>query len=129
MKRIQDNLSEKIDMAIDAHKAWKKRLDDAINTRSSLVSVSEATCDTICDFGKWLYGEDISSEIKLSESYVKVRQLHTKFHQQAGVVISGATESDYYKIEHIINDISQYDAISGELVDALLKWKSEILST
>ena len=36
MNRAQNNLSEMIDVSIDAHKAWKRRLDEAINISATI---------------------------------------------------------------------------------------------
>ena len=112
--------------AIEAHKTWKKRLDDAINSRSSLISVAEASSDCVCEFGKWLYGHDITEDVKASATYREVCDLHTQFHKQAGIVISGATGASYYRMEQIVNDITTYDNISIALISLLEKWRANI---
>ncbi|MDR3391158.1 MAG: CZB domain-containing protein [Sulfuriferula sp.] len=74
--------------AINAHMAWKKRLETLLaNTEGRDVLDPLHVCrDDQCDLGKWIHG-DAAHRHGASEEYNRLRKAHADFHQAAAKVI------------------------------------------
>lgn len=78
-----------VNAAINAHMAWKKRLDDLLasqNGRDALDPLHVCRDDQ-CVLGKWIHGE-IAIKLSESEDYHRLRAAHADFHQAAAKVIT-----------------------------------------
>ncbi|MBK8440690.1 MAG: CZB domain-containing protein [Rhodobacter sp.] len=113
--------------AMDAHAKWKLRLKTAMTTRHSDISPEHAACDDRCEFGKWLYSEQISDETRSSMPFVVVRNLHAEFHQVASVALEGALNGSRRARDDTAREA--FDDCSAKLNKALQKWLGEVRAT
>ncbi len=73
--------------AIDAHMAWRQRLEDIIHGKSREdLTVGDITADHLCVLGKWIHGTAKAKYSRLSE-YRELNQSHAAFHLLAGEVL------------------------------------------
>jgi len=114
------SIQDEIEKGIGAHGLWKQRLIDAIETGKSDFTPETVSMDNQCVFGKWLYGCD---HCKSSPYYEDVRELHAKFHQQAGTVLQHALAVQKTQAEELISIGSEYRKISSALTLKLIEWK------
>jgi len=112
--------------AIVAHSGWKTRLQAALNTGKCDVASATAKADNQCDFGKWLYGPDISAVDKQTEFYRTVKQLHAQFHQEAAKVIDWTTSGNKKAAEQSMALGGSYLKASSQLVEAITKWRDSL---
>ena len=82
---------EILEKAIAAHASWKARLRTAVSTGKFDVPVSTVKLDNQCEFGKWLYGPELSASDRQTKNYRTVKQLHAQFHLDAAKVVELAT--------------------------------------
>jgi|GEM_PF-534159 len=73
-----------VDAMIDAHRQWKVRLRDAIETRAR-VDVDTLQRDDCCALGRWLHGDGGRCH-GASPGFVALLARHADFHQTAGAV-------------------------------------------
>jgi two-component system chemotaxis sensor kinase CheA len=60
---------------------------DAVTLRQrGIVPIATVRADNQCNFGKWLYGPEISGGEKQTPQYQDLRQRHAEFHEQASKV-------------------------------------------
>jgi len=116
--------SENITKAISAHGQWKQRLATAIASGTSDFDPEVVKLPDRCEFGKWLYGSDISPEAKGSDYYHKALDLHAQFHVEAGKVLSLALRGDRAQAETLMAPGSQFDSLSTTLTELLNEWKA-----
>ncbi len=112
--------------AITAHSAWTTRLKAAIGSGKLDIPVATVRVDNQCQFGKWLYGEQLSSAEKQTENYHTVRQLHAQFHEEASKVAQFATSGQREAAEKAMNPASAYARISSALTAAIHKWSASV---
>jgi hypothetical protein len=117
---------DSLDKAIAAHAGWKARLRAAARTGTFEVATATVKADDRCDFGKWLYGKDLTPEERQGEHYQKVRTLHAQFHQHAAQVVELATLGQKAEAEQAIALGSPYAQVSTELTGALVKWRESL---
>lgn len=115
-----------INNAIGAHGAWKLKLRTAIDRKSSDASPDNVKCDDQCAFGKWLYGPLMSAEIKDGMPYMVVLRLHAEFHECAAGVLEDALGGKSVRAKATFD--GEFKARSQTLVQALNKWKNEIMA-
>jgi hypothetical protein len=115
---------EAIQAAIAAHTAWKTRLRVAIGTGKFDVSASTVAQDNQCQFGKWLYGPELSGGERQTEHYLTVKQLHAQFHQLAAMVVRLATSGQEAAATQAIDVDSDYGKVSVDLMQALTRWRN-----
>jgi len=108
--------------AIAAHGAWTSRLKTAIASRKLEVPVSTIRADDQCQFGKWLNGGSLSIEERQSPSYRSVKQLHSRFHEEAAKVAQLATAGEAEAARQAMSPSSDYAQTSASLVSALKRW-------
>jgi hypothetical protein len=73
--------------ALDAHDAWKTKLQLEINGESQYpLDVSTIAGDCHCELGKWLHGEGKKAHSKRPE-YQKSLAAHAEFHITAAEVV------------------------------------------
>ena len=90
---VNDNaniVAEIMTSALDAHRAWKTRLQQAIDTGTSTTPVEVAGKDDRCAFGKWLHGPDPFHD-REPERWQQLHDLHEQFHRNAAQILQLAT--------------------------------------
>lgn len=117
----QDNIAK----AIAAHGQWKERLIQAIEAGTSDFDPDVVKQPDRCEFGKWLYGSEISNEAKSSDYYDKAVDLHAKFHVEAGKVLSAALRGDKQDAKRMMAPQSEFADLSSELTQTLNAWASD----
>ncbi|MGB6945331.1 MAG: methyl-accepting chemotaxis protein [Bryobacteraceae bacterium] len=112
--------------AINAHAAWTSRLRAAIGSRHLDIPVATVKVDNQCQFGKWLYGEQLSGEEKQTGHYRTVKQLHAEFHEAASAVAQFAISGQKEAAENAMNPGSEYARVSSALTGALNNWSAAV---
>ncbi len=79
-------VSEIMASALDAHRAWTTRLQQAIDTGTSTTSVEVAGKDDRCAFGKWLHGPDLFHD-REPDRWQQLHDLHERFHRNAAQIL------------------------------------------
>ncbi len=113
-----------ITSAISAHAAWTARLKAAIHSRKLDMPVATVGADNQCQFGKWLYGAEISPADKETETYRTARQFHAQFHEQAAKIAQYAIAGQKEKAESAMSPSGEYARVSSALTNVLNKWSS-----
>ena len=112
--------------AIDAHNAWIKKLDDALQGRNlEEYDPSIVGADHLCKVGKWLYG-DGQSLSKFPE-FEKLRNEHKKFHEIAGQILNFRADKKFGKaLELIRSDLPEASKrVKIGLVSLMLAYQGE----
>jgi Chemoreceptor zinc-binding domain len=110
--------------AVEAHLAWKRRLDDYLAGRSAEELKPEVICqDNLCVLGKWIHGP---GKTRLGE-YQLFRQLideHSKFHYHASKVVAAHQAGD----QALATKLMQEDFLkqSKKTVACLAKLHAEV---
>lgn len=71
---------------LDAHTAWKVRLERDLENPQSSIDVSTVAPDNLCELGKWLYGPAQKMHGHLPE-FEDARRAHAVFHLAAAEVL------------------------------------------
>ncbi len=114
---------DEIKKAIDAHGLWKARLLKALETGKSEYTVESISADNRCDFGKWVYSV---SETERDGHWKTVRELHARFHQQAGNVLGIALRGTPADSVDLMGFGSAYSKASAALTSAMMKWEEAL---
>jgi len=76
--------------AIDAHMAWKARLQAQIaGEADETLEVAAVASDRNCALGKWIFGE-AKQGYGWMEEYATLRDAHARFHACAGAILKDA---------------------------------------
>jgi len=114
---------EVLENAIAAHSSWKSRLRTAVSTGKFDVPVNTVKSDNQCEFGKWLYGPELSASDKQTAHYRNVKQLHAQFHLDAAKVVELATTGQKSAAEASLNMGGVYAKSSTKLTEAVVRWR------
>ena len=117
---------ELIQKAIAAHAAWKARLRAAIGSGTFDAPASTVRQDNQCQFGKWLYGSELSASEKQTEHYRAVKDLHALFHQEAARVVELATTGHKDAAEQTVSASGEYTRVSSALTNAMVRWRNSL---
>lgn len=80
--------------AIDAHLAWRKRLEAAIADQSIAgYEIGTVASDNQCKLGKWL-GQD-AKRFAMMPEYQNLRRAHAEFHLVAGEILAEIRDGSY----------------------------------
>jgi hypothetical protein len=115
-----------IDKAIGSHGLWKRCIRMSIESGKSEMPVETAELTDACDFGKWLSGPTLSPQDKASAHYMKVNELHARFHKAAAAAIGLALAGKKAEAEKMIAGNGSFTAISAELTTAMLEWRRSL---
>jgi len=118
--------TEAIQKAILAHSEWKVRLQKAIETGKVDVDIAQVKADNNCQFGKWLYSEELTPAEKQTVHYGTVRQLHARFHVEAASVLELARAGKKDQALKAMGLVGSYDTASNALTNALTKWQAAL---
>ncbi len=116
-------IKDEIGNAISAHGQWKQKLRVAIDTGASEAKPERVSKDSNCAFGKWLH-ERIEPEHKKSPYYAEVRELHAKFHREAGAILSLAVVGKKDAANERMKMGGEFAKISGQLTKTLQDWRA-----
>jgi hypothetical protein len=116
---------ENINKAMDAHMLWKVKLEKMIETGQSEVSLGVISADNECAFGKWLYSDEITEELKNTEIFKSIVDLHKKFHINAGKIAENAINGKKAEAQSLIGHDSDYNKTSVVLMDSLIKLRKQ----
>ena len=116
-------LKQEIKKAIDAHNDWKKELRKTIQSGKLKTPVNIIERDTECEFGKWLYN-DATAEFKSLPIYREIKDIHAKFHMEAGRVLALAVNGKKEEAKKGIGLGSEFRRLSSTLVLKLSSLKT-----
>jgi methyl-accepting chemotaxis protein len=109
------------DKAIEAHRAWKVRLRQAIADKSHLDA--DTICrDDKCPLGQWLHG-DGERQWGSKPRFVELLDKHAQFHKVAGGVARQINQGQYAQAEKLIGAGSEFAQVSTEVATLLTKAK------
>lgn len=115
-------MKEEIKKAIAAHGMWKARLNEAMTTGKIEIPVATIRQDNQCDFGKWLYSANIDPQLKLSEHYKNVKDLHASFHHVAAKVAELILAGKRGDAEKMMVMSGEYTLTSEKLTKTMMDW-------
>ena len=118
-------MQQQVMNALAAHEGWKRRLHDAIATRSAEITVEQASVDDACAFGKWLHN-DVPWRIRKVWDYANVRKLHAAFHEEAGRVLALALAGQADAAIAAMSTGSPFHTCSERLAYALHDWHGRV---
>jgi hypothetical protein len=113
-----------IELAMTSHAKWATHLTKAIADAHLEIPLATIGSDDVCEFGQWLYGQELSDDDKISADYRAVRDLHAEFHKVAQQVAELAESSNRYEAYKLL--YGEYIASSGKLAIALTAWKEKL---
>jgi hypothetical protein len=77
-----------VQAVINAHLAWRKRLEDCILGHSNEeLDIGTIMQDNQCLLGQWLYGQGARSTLALHPEFAALRESHRMFHLYAARVV------------------------------------------
>ena len=95
--------SLKLQQVMDAHIAWKGRLQKVLDgTSTEKIDLQIASEDRHCFLGKWFYGEGEALYGRMPE-YETARRAHAKFHECAGEVLTQHLLGNDEEAERLLN--------------------------
>ena len=121
------DIREEVKKAIGAHGLWKARLKSAITSGKVDTDPANASKDTLCDFGKWIYS--LKVPYTSSPTYNEIKKLHGQFHQTVGKALGFIQAGQVKSAEQLMSPAGEYTLISQKLVDTLMRWSKENEST
>lgn len=84
----QNFMGLNIQAVINAHLAWRKRLEDLILGNSSEeLDIGVIMQDDLCQLGQWIYGQAARSTLALHPEFAALREAHRAFHLYAARVV------------------------------------------
>jgi len=115
--------ADEISAAIQAHARWLFHLQDAVATGDSKFDPQVVGADDHCDFGRWLYAH-LGSANGSTALLTEIKDLHAKFHQTTGRILSLALKGDMKEASRLIAAGSEFRQLSERLVNKLAELKS-----
>jgi len=116
---------ETLQKAVASHTNWKSRLRTAITRKKFNVPPAVLKADNQCEFGKWLYGPELSNAEKRTEFYGRVVQMHSLFHREAAKVVEWAIAGQEEAAERSLG-IGGYATASADLTRAMNTWRESL---
>jgi hypothetical protein len=122
-------LEHEIARAIRSHKQWKAKLSASIENGTVSADTFDVGNDSICDFGRWLYGSTIPSDARCDPNYVIVQLFHSKFHECAEKVVYLLSEGRKSEASALMASDGEYTKISDQLMTMMVEWKESVHKT
>ena len=116
-------MNEIVMKAIGAHGKWVYHIEEAIKTGVSEFNLATVKTDNNCEFGKWLYN-DATAEFKSLPIYREIKDIHAKFHMEAGRVLALAVNGKKEEAKKGIGLGSEFRRLSSTLVLKLSSLKT-----
>ena len=105
-----------VDSIIDAHRMWKVKLRDAIESRLS-VDTATLSRDDCCSLGKWIYGD--GQRLAGRQSFADLIGRHKDFHTVAGQVGELINRRSYREAEDALAPGTRFSIATSEVVMVL----------
>jgi methyl-accepting chemotaxis protein len=105
-----------VDVYIDAHRQWKVKLRDAIESRGK-VDVATLSRDDCCALGQWIYGD--GQRLSARPGFIDLIGRHKRFHSVAGGVAELINQRHYRQAEDALAPGTPFSAATSEVVLAL----------
>ena len=105
-----------VDAIIDAHRQWKVKLRDAIETGAK-VDVPTLSRDDCCALGKWIYAD--GQRLRARRSFVALVDKHACFHRVAGQVGELINRGEYAAAEDALGHGTPFSSATSEVVQVL----------
>lgn len=104
-----------VQAVINAHLAWRKRLEDCILGRSNEeLDISIVMQDNQCALGQWLYGKAARSTLALHPEFAALRETHRSFHLYAARVVQTLRMRGVEAAQVMLE--SEFDRLSKDIV-------------
>ncbi|WP_170211616.1 methyl-accepting chemotaxis protein [Rhodoferax bucti] len=105
-----------VDTIIDAHRQWKVKLRDAIESGAP-VDVGTLSRDDCCALGKWIYGD--GQRLGNRASFTELIQRHAHFHRIAGQVGTLINEKRLADAEDALAPGTPFSSATAAVVQVL----------
>ena len=112
-------MNQQISKAMDAHQQWKDNLYKAIESGSINKSIEDIKADNKCAFGQWLYGNEISEDVKNTAIFQEVKKYHAEFHVHTAKIAEMAIGSQKEEALEELEMGSEYSSLSMDLISKL----------
>lgn len=115
------------DQAIDAHRAWKVKLRQAIAHQETL-DANTICRDDRCPLGQWLHGAG-GRRWGAQPIFTQLLDKHAQFHQTAGGVARTINAGQYREAETLISAGSAFSDVSLEVTTLLTQAKRSLVDS
>ncbi len=102
-----------VDAYIDAHRQWKVKLRDAIESRAS-VDAATLSRDDCCALGKWIYGD--GQRLAGRSTFTELIERHQHFHRVAGGVAEQINRRQYREAEEALAPGTPFSQATSQVV-------------
>jgi hypothetical protein len=117
--QVQQVLEINVRNAIEAHQAWKRRLEAAIRSGSAFESDPRLVGrDDVCPLGRWIHGAG-GRQFGAEPKFLDLKAKHAAFHQCAGRALSLARAGDDGEALQEMSSSSDFANLSWEVVGDL----------
>ncbi|MCS7068960.1 MAG: CZB domain-containing protein [Meiothermus sp.] len=107
-----------VQAVLEAHLAWRKRLEDAIEGRSNEeLDLSVIVRDDQCQLGRWIYLEAAKTTLALHPEFARLREAHRQFHLVAARVVQTFRLHGFGAAQGLLT--GEFDQRSKEIVQSL----------
>ncbi|MCS7067863.1 MAG: CZB domain-containing protein [Meiothermus sp.] len=104
-----------VQAVINAHLAWRKRLEDCILDRSNEeLDIGLVMQDNQCALGQWLYGKAARSTLALHPEFGTLRETHRVFHLYAARIVQTLRMRGVEAAQVMLE--SEFDRLSKDIV-------------
>jgi len=119
-------LEHEIAKAIRSHERWKEKLSASIENGTVSADAFDVGNDSICDFGRWLYGSTIPNDARYDSKYTIVQSLHVEFHKCAEKVVYLLSEGRKAEAGVLMSSDGEYTKVSEQLMATMVAWKESV---
>ena len=105
-----------VNVFIDAHRQWKVKLRDAIESRQK-VDTGTLSRDDCCALGKWIYGD--GQRLSGRQTFTELVASHRHFHAVAGEVGELVNRHQYRQAEDALAPGTRFSEATSQVVLAL----------
>jgi methyl-accepting chemotaxis protein len=109
------------DAAIEAHRAWKIKLRNAISHHEKL-DVGTISRDDCCPLGKWIHGPG-GHHYGSKPRFVELQNKHRDFHRAVGTIAQSINDGQHANAEKLLGAGSAFTTISTDIVSVLTRFK------
>jgi len=101
-----------LDLAKMAHVVYKSNIKDAIIENKKIAKITEHECE----FGRWLYSDDVKNSFACYGEYKKLITLHTQLHNISNKTLNCIDNNNCIdNAKEIVQKITQIEEISDKL--------------
>jgi Chemoreceptor zinc-binding domain len=114
-----------LDEAIQAHAAWKIKLQSYLHKPDNSVNPAEVGRDDRCPLGQWLHGEAKKTLSALPE-YKTLLEEHAHFHRTVAKVVEHANAGNKAGAEHMLEVEGEFATASRKVVGLIMQMKKKV---